>query len=94
VQDVGLKVTDVVVLIDREQGGPARLQDNNLALHSAFTLTAILKVPTAMSTCYNFLAQSLKGILVASKHRFSNLNSSPLLVFLCGVVGLKGQRTC
>ena len=44
VQAVGLKVTDVVVLIDREQGGPQRLKESNLTLHSAFTLTAILKV--------------------------------------------------
>ena len=47
VQAVGLKVTDVVVLIDREQGGPQRLKESNLTLHSAFTLTAILKVQSA-----------------------------------------------
>jgi len=38
----GLKVTDVVVLIDREQGGQARLASRNLRLHSAFTLSYIL----------------------------------------------------
>ena len=42
-----MKVKDVVVLIDREQGGPERLASNNLNLHSAFTLTAILKVLVA-----------------------------------------------
>lgn len=39
-----LKVTDVVVLIDREQGGPQHLAKNGLRLHSAFTLSALLKV--------------------------------------------------
>lgn len=41
-EDVGLKVKDVVVLIDREQGGESRLASDNLKLHSAFTLSFIL----------------------------------------------------
>ena len=42
-QAVGLKVSDVVVLIDREQGGGPRLASHGLRLHSAFTLTFILE---------------------------------------------------
>jgi len=44
VQVEGLKVTDVVVLIDREQGGEAHLQKNGLALHAAFKLSQLLDV--------------------------------------------------
>ena len=43
-QHEGLKVADVVVLIDREQGGAARMASNGLRLHSAFTLSFILGV--------------------------------------------------
>ncbi|KAK2079863.1 hypothetical protein QBZ16_002258 [Prototheca wickerhamii] len=38
----GLRVTDVVVLIDRQQGGEARLAAQGLKLHAAFTLSFIL----------------------------------------------------
>ena len=46
VQATGLEVKDVVVLIDREQGGEARLKSHGLTLHSAFPLTLILQVGT------------------------------------------------
>jgi len=40
--DAGLKVKDVVVLVDREQGGAAELAQHGLALHPALTLSQIL----------------------------------------------------
>ncbi|GMH35912.1 hypothetical protein BSKO_03780 [Bryopsis sp. KO-2023] len=40
----GLKVKDVVVLIDREQGGEGHLEANNIKLHAAFKLGFILEV--------------------------------------------------
>ncbi len=43
-QKEGLQVTDVVVLIDREQGGEAHLAANGLKLHAAFKLSAMLAV--------------------------------------------------
>jgi uridine monophosphate synthetase len=42
VQEVGLEVSDVVVLIDREQGGREHLRRNSLTLHAAFTLSFIV----------------------------------------------------
>lgn len=44
-------MSDVVVLIDRQQGGAARMASNGLRLHSAFTLTFILDVLVRMLLC-------------------------------------------
>jgi uridine monophosphate synthetase len=41
-QEAGLKVEDVVVLVDREQGGSGELAWKGIALHAALTLTQIL----------------------------------------------------
>lgn len=38
----GLVVEDIVVLIDREQGGKQQLQERGLKLHSAFTMSQLL----------------------------------------------------
>lgn len=42
-QDAGLKVQDVVVLVDREQGGKAKLEANGLRLHAILTIGQILE---------------------------------------------------
>jgi uridine monophosphate synthetase len=42
-QDAGLKVQDVVVLVDREQGGRVALAEKGLRLHTVFTISQILE---------------------------------------------------
>ena len=42
--EAGLKVTDVVVLVDREQGGRGELAARGLALHSVLTLSTLLDI--------------------------------------------------
>ncbi|XP_036602545.1 uridine 5'-monophosphate synthase [Trichosurus vulpecula] len=43
-QGEGLKVTDAIVLLDREQGGKAKLQERGIRLHSVCTLSKILEI--------------------------------------------------
>ncbi|MEK7212923.1 MAG: orotate phosphoribosyltransferase [Patescibacteria group bacterium] len=40
----GLKVTDIVVLVDREQGGKKHLQEKGYNLHSVLTISEMLEV--------------------------------------------------
>ena len=40
----GLKVTDIVVLVDREQGGKKHLQTKGYNLHSVITISEMLEV--------------------------------------------------
>lgn len=42
-QHGGLKVTDIVVLIDREQGGKKHIQEKGYNLHSVLTISEILE---------------------------------------------------
>ncbi|XP_019410053.1 PREDICTED: uridine 5'-monophosphate synthase isoform X1 [Crocodylus porosus] len=43
-QKEGLKVTDAIVLLDREQGGKAMLADKGIHLHSVCTLSTVLEI--------------------------------------------------
>ena len=43
-EENGLKVTDVVVLVDREQGGVAELTQHGCRCHRAFTLKELLNL--------------------------------------------------
>ena len=66
-QKEGLKVTDVVVLIDREQGGSARMASNGLKLYSAFTLSFILEVLVKHSLVNSQVAASVKSFIAANQ---------------------------
>lgn len=68
----GLKVTDVVVLIDREQGGQARLKSYNLNLHSAFTLSYILDTLVKHDLVSTEMAAKVKEFIAANQTFDSN----------------------
>lgn len=41
---LGLVVTDAIVLVDREQGGAKNIEENNIRMHSLFTLSQLLNI--------------------------------------------------
>lgn len=41
-EETGLKVTDIVVLLDRQQGGRRRIEEKGYRLHSLFTMRELL----------------------------------------------------
>ena len=43
-EELGLKIKDIVVLVDREQGGRAHLEEKGYSFHNVFTLAQWLKV--------------------------------------------------
>lgn len=69
-QEAGLVVKDVVVLIDREQGGEAHLKSQGLTLHSAFKLSALLSIlvkhglvqPETASAVHEFIAANQTNV--------------------------------
>ncbi len=64
---VGLVVKDVVVLIDREQGGEAHLATNNLNLHAAFKLSFLLKVLRKHELVSEGTAQKVRDFIAANQ---------------------------
>ena len=58
--DVGLKVKDVVVLLDREQGGRERLANAGYELYSVYTLSQVLQ---ALHTYNKIDSQTMDSVL-------------------------------
>uniref|UniRef100_T1JH20 Uridine 5'-monophosphate synthase n=1 Tax=Strigamia maritima TaxID=126957 RepID=T1JH20_STRMM len=75
-RSVGLKVTDAIVLLEREQGGRENLQKNGVKLHSACTMTQLLTIleskidQAIMQSIDNFLQNNrLLSATTTSKRR-------------------------
>lgn len=66
-QHEGLKVADVVVLIDREQGGAARMASYGLRLHSAFTLSFIIGVLRRHDLVSEQVAADVKAFIAGNQ---------------------------
>jgi len=63
----GLVVKDVVVLIDREQGGAGRMASNGLRLHAAFTLTDLLTVLVREGKVEGRVAEAVHAFIAANQ---------------------------
>ena len=43
-QNEGLQIQDVVIFLDREQGGRLNLENNGIKVHSVITVTELLEI--------------------------------------------------
>jgi uridine monophosphate synthetase len=59
----GLKVSDIVVLIDREQGGAKELAGRGIALHAVFTLSELLLSLCRMGVITESTRQAVRSTL-------------------------------
>ena len=66
-QHVGLKTTDVVVLIDREQGGEATLKKNGLKLHAVLPLSRVLRVLEKEGKMSKELVEEVQQFIAANQ---------------------------
>lgn len=79
-QENGLAVTDVVVLLDRQQNARRNLEENRLKLHSVFSITQLLDVlvaegkigVTARSSVLEFVAQNQASLPPRSTSKVSD----------------------
>ncbi|HEY4501266.1 MAG TPA: hypothetical protein VJI70_03330 [Candidatus Paceibacterota bacterium] len=64
-QDEGIAVDDVIVLVDREQGGPDQLMEWGCHLHSVFTITELLDFFVAENKMKSELRDEIHAYLAA-----------------------------
>lgn len=75
-QKEGLKVTDAIVLLDREQGGKDNLQAHGIRLHSVCTLSKILEILEQQKKIDDEMVRRVKrfiqeNIFIAADHKGS-----------------------
>lgn len=65
--DVGLTATDVVVLVDREQGGAANIKERGLQLHSVIKMSDILRIAVDKKRISADTANQVRAFLAANQ---------------------------
>lgn len=63
----GLKITDVVVLVDREQGGKKHIAEKGYTLHSALTITEVLEILEKEGKLDNEVVNKVKKFIKANQ---------------------------
>lgn len=75
-QQCGLEVTDIIVLIDRQQGGEANLKEAKLKLHSVVTLTQILDILLRANKINDSIAQRVRQFMADNQITMAKAQSA------------------
>lgn len=65
--DAGLSSSDVVVLVDREQGGRQNIKDRGLTLHSVISMSDILRISVAEGRITTQMADRVRAFVAANQ---------------------------
>ncbi|KFP25711.1 Uridine 5'-monophosphate synthase, partial [Colius striatus] len=82
-QKEGLKVTDAIVLLDREQGGKARLEERGIRLHSVCTLSGVLEVLQQQGDVAAEMVEKVKKFIEGNMFEPVSQNGSAPVKRLC-----------
>ncbi|MCH9624847.1 MAG: Orotate phosphoribosyltransferase [Chlamydiales bacterium] len=63
----GLKITDIVVLLDREQGGKQRIEQRGYTLHSVFTMETLLSTLKEQQKIETHTVDAVQNFLAANQ---------------------------
>nr|AAH45440.1 Zgc:55702 [Danio rerio]AAH55000.1 Zgc:55702 [Danio rerio]AAI64016.1 Zgc:55702 protein [Danio rerio] len=80
----GLKITDAVVLMDREQGGSTRLADSGITLHSVISISRLLEVLLKAGRIDTDTAQSVRRFVQDNNTYILKKNGSSAAKKSCG----------
>jgi len=73
-QSAGLKVRDVLIILDREQGGAEILADHGIRLHSLMTLSDALQALSAAGKIEQEMVEKVRAFI--AEHQFASKGSS------------------
>ncbi|NXP48241.1 UMPS synthase, partial [Heliornis fulica] len=82
-QKEGLKVTDAVVLLDREQGGKDRLEEHGIHLHSVCTLSGVLEILQQQGEVTAGMVEEVKKFIRGNMFEPASRNGSAPVKRLC-----------
>ncbi|XP_028847456.1 uridine 5'-monophosphate synthase isoform X2 [Denticeps clupeoides] len=90
-QKEGLKVTDAIVLLDREQGGRAKLAKEGIMLHPVITISQLLDVLLKAGRIDAEVAQSVDRFIQENTFTSSEANSSHAVKKSCGSLSYEAR---
>ncbi|XP_034642194.1 uridine 5'-monophosphate synthase [Trachemys scripta elegans] len=82
-QKEGLKITDAIVLLDREQGGKHRLEERGIRLHSVCTLSTMLEILQQQQKVDSEMVEKVKKFILENVFKPAEQNGAAPIKQMC-----------
>ncbi|XP_075789269.1 uridine 5'-monophosphate synthase isoform X2 [Pelodiscus sinensis] len=77
-QKEGLKITDAIVLLDREQGGKCKLEERGIRLHSVCTLSMMLEILQQQQKVDSKIVEKVKKFILQNDFKPADQNGAAI----------------